>query len=423
MSSVNVSQSTVVGIFEEVSQASTASSSTPGGPKCVVACLESRNSFAYAAVCHRLLALDPGCPRLLATVTGSRDPNFCVTLLCDNIQKRTVCWTVGRFISYWVEHSPDPVATDGKPEVFRRLMLEEAGQIPIRRFVEDAVKRYQSRCSDAVPDTINGGVPIVPTYTWDGEAWCRSGFREPRDMNTLFLPYGLAEDIADDLRAFFEQAAELRRLHVSPVRTYMLHGTPGSGKSSLVHCLASVMSCGIATMTFVPGTTDADVVNSIVRLPPRCLLVIEDVDCAFSGRAAKNHGATFGAVLSALDGVHSRAPLAVFLTTNRMPELDPALLRRVDMVSEFKTATYDQISRMYTAFFPHASHDWDQELKEVWDAARGRASMSTIQKYCVKVRQASRVMTLDKKLDLLRSLIQCVDQSGGGGGDTGHLYG
>ena len=121
--------------------------------------------------------------------------------------------------------------------------------------------------------------------------------------------------------------------------------------------------------------------------------------------------------------MHSRdnSPVAVFLTTNRLFELDAALRRRVDHVVEFRPATYDQIYRMFHAFFPELDGvDATGALESVWktvqehnamiremgEQIRG-ASTSTIQKYFVKIRQARARMTHNQKTELLRELIGC----------------
>ena len=219
----------------------------------------------------------------------------------------------------------------------------------------------------------------------------------------------MAEDALDDLRAFFANAEALAALHVAPIRTYLLHGTPGSGKTSLVHCLAAELGLGVAGMSFVPGMTDADVTAAVARVPRGTVLVIEDIDCAFSGRTAQNHGVTFGAVLGALDGHAATTddPLAVFVTTNHLATLDPALRRRVDYVQEFRPATFDQVRRLFDAFFPGAPL---AHCEAVWTAGRG-AAMSVFQKYLVKARQVGDATT---RLDVLRALADCAT----GAGDT-----
>jgi hypothetical protein len=381
-------------------------------------CVESKDAFAFAACCATLAKLDPASPSLVAATHNARDPDCRVVCLTQASEPRTVPWPAtrpDRLVTYVVDTLPGAVATDGKPEAFRRLRLRATDKADLVEFVYHALKAHRVDIANRAGGEGDG----VPTYTWDDDAqcWTRGRARPRRPLATLFLPFGVAEDVHDDLVAFFDRAPELAELHVSPVRTYLLHGTPGSGKSSLVHCLASEMSYGIATLTFAPGMADADICAALARMPARCFLVVEDIDCAFAGRAAKNHGVAFGTILTALDGGMTDAPLAVFMTTNHLAELDPALRRRIDHVQEFKPATQAQARALFVAFFP--SHDNDDDFQAVWAVARGSA-MSVLQKYLVKARQSPGGGGVLTRLDMLQSLVDCC---GGGGGAGNAMYG
>ena len=78
----------------------------------------------------------------------------------------------------------------------------------------------------------------------------------------------------------------------------------------------------------------------------------------FTGRATTDSrqgtGVTFSGLLNAVDGVASQEGRLLFLTTNHIERLDPALIRpgRCDVHVKFDYATHDQIQRMFTAFFP-----------------------------------------------------------------------
>lgn len=387
-------------------------------------CVESRDAFAFAACCSTLAKLDPESPSLLASVHNARDPDCRVVCLSQSAEPRTVAWPgpggggLGRQVTYLVDTCATPLPTDGKPEAFRRLRLRAPSKADLLDFMYWALSVHRVDLAERGGGGDAGGNGGVAQWTWDDEAqaWTRGRARPHRPINTLFLPFGVAEDVADDARSFFDTSADLAALHVSPVRTYLLHGTPGSGKSSLVHCLASEMAYGVATLTFAPGMADADIAAALARLPPRCFLVIEDIDCAFAGRTAKNHGVAFGTVLTALDGNMTEAPLAVFVTTNHLADLDPALRRRIDYVQEFKPATQAQARALFDVFFPAASPD---EFQAVWDVARGSA-MSVLQKYLVKARQASGVLT---RLDMLRSLVECAAAAAAAGGHAAAMYG
>jgi chaperone BCS1 len=63
---------------------------------------------------------------------------------------------------------------------------------------------------------------------------------------------------------------------------------------------------------------------------------------------------TFSGLLNALDGVASQEGRVLFMTTNHIEKLDPALIRpgRCDVIVKFDLATADQARRMFLRFFP-----------------------------------------------------------------------
>jgi hypothetical protein len=68
---------------------------------------------------------------------------------------------------------------------------------------------------------------------------------------------------------------------------------------------------------------------------------------------------TFSGLLNALDGVMAGEERLVFMTTNHIERLDPALIRpgRVDVMHRLGPATPAQIRRLYQMFYPKVSRD------------------------------------------------------------------
>lgn len=370
----------------------------------MIAAIES-SSYAFSAACWHLHQLQPQGGKTAVSVLNPRDPRPRIAFLATGSGAVTY---EGLKIKYDIETS-DPLPTDGKPEPYRRLLLHGPHEHTLRRFLEDSLKKYA--CFRAGGEAT--AAEEVPYWSWDEDSgmWCRARGRPRRPLNTLFLGPE-ADDLVCDFKHFCspEAVETYKRLHVTPTRLYMLHGIPGSGKSSLVHCIASDAGQGVAVLSFGSGTTDADVRDALASLPPNCIACIEDVDCLFDQRMRAG-SMTFGGLLAALDGAGTQGSTgcstaggstAIFLTTNRLCALDPALRRRLDYVLEFGRATEEQCCRMFHMFF--AGHGYDFE--ELYEAIRGVTfSMSVLQKFFVKALSSSKPPLAC--LDQFHSLLAC----------------
>ena len=376
--------------------------------------VDSSQPFVYTACAAYLDSLQPGEGPAAVLALRPREPDFLLFTLAAS--EGTVTFR-GSSVNYCVETSA-PLASDAKPEPYRRLVLTADTRELALDLVLAAVERHR-RVVTAPRGNPGAG---VMRYVWDdgSQCWDSGKLVPPRSLDTLFLPEGVAEALADDLQAYLKPETRDRyaALHVAPVRVYMLQGTPGSGKSATVHCLASATGNNLATLNFRDHTSDEDVAAAIRCLPPSCFLCIEDVDCLFDARANKNHGVSFASLLAALDGGYgvgdsSSGPLTVFMTTNRMDALDPALRRRVDYAVEFGWATKQQCRRMFAAFFPdHPGFD------SVWlSVSRFRFTMSVFQKFLVRCLNRGDPLELT---DVFETLVHCAYGSATPG--SGSMY-
>lgn len=104
--------------------------------------------------------------------------------------------------------------------------------------------------------------------------------------------------------------------------------------------------------------TDERLSYLLTILPRRTLVLLEDVDAAFTGRnqaetADYQSNVTFSGLLNALDGVTSAEERILFLTTNHVERLDSALVRpgRIDMMVRLGQATRWQAERLWDRFY------------------------------------------------------------------------
>lgn len=371
--------------------------------KCVI---ESSQGVAFAACCWYLAEATPVDSATLVVV-NPRSVHGRVLTLADDAG---VVAVGDKFVEYAVERGP-VCSTDGKPDRFRSLTLV-GDECLVRDFVTDAVRAYRDLVLRRdVPDDAQ------KTYGWDPEGgeWVRGGSRRPRPMSTMYLSPA-CDDAARDFRRFTGSAV-LEAMHIPCSRAYAFHGVPGSGKSSLVRALASDAGLGVAVLGYWPGMTDADVRDALDSVPAGCVACLEDVDTLIKSASSSMSAA---GMLAALDALDARTePLAVFFTTNRLDDLDPALRRRFDVVVDFTWASRAQAERMVAALIPEAC------FQDFWAWARSRTfPMSVLQKFLVRCLLSGDPATAMRDRDAFDALAGMIGSPGGHPGHPGAgMYG
>ncbi|KAL3482358.1 BCS1 N terminal-domain-containing protein [Aspergillus californicus] len=228
--------------------------------------------------------------------------------------------------------------------------------------------------------------------------------RRKRPLESVVLDKGVKERIVEDVKDFMSSGTWYHDRGIPYRRGYLLYGPPGTGKSSFIQGLAGELDYDIAILNLSErGLTD-DRLNLLLTLvPKRTLVLLEDVDAAFSNRRTQTdedgyRGAnvTFSGLLNALDGVASAEERIIFLTTNHVERLDEALVRpgRVDMTVRLGEVTRYQVECLWDRFYGdldttgsyrQAFLDRLQELglledENGWKADRSRnASAATLQ--------------------------------------------
>jgi chaperone BCS1 len=176
----------------------------------------------------------------------------------------------------------------------------------------------------------------------------------------VFLPNNDSERIVADVAVFAASQAWYIERGIPWRRGYLFHGVPGSGKTSLISALAGHFRMNLYILNLgSPYLSDDNLTTLLSRVPGRSFVLLEDIDAAFNQRDKSGDARnklTFSGLLNALDGAGSKDGSMVFMTTNHLEQLDPALTRpgRADFRVEFGYATADQANRMFLAFFPEA---------------------------------------------------------------------
>ncbi|KAK6996860.1 P-loop containing nucleoside triphosphate hydrolase protein [Favolaschia claudopus] len=218
-----------------------------------------------------------------------------------------------------------------------------------------------------------------PHGTW---RWADS--RHKRPLGSIVLDPGVKEMLLGDARDFLGSEKWYNDRGIPFRRGYLLHGVPGSGKSSLIHAIAGELMLDIYVVSLSSAWISDTVLMSLMgRVPKGAILLLEDLDAAFTrsvsrmdGEGSSGEGSetkrrsrdkfrerdtmselntlSLSGLLNALDGVAAAEGRILFATTNHLEKLDSALSRpgRMDVWVEFKNASKWQAEALFRNFFP-----------------------------------------------------------------------
>ncbi|KAH9895216.1 hypothetical protein C8Q73DRAFT_790378 [Cubamyces lactineus] len=227
--------------------------------------------------------------------------------------------------------------------------------------------------------------------------WRWTDSRHKRPMSSIVLNPGVKEMLLADTKDFLKSEKWYADRGIPFRRGYLLYGVPGSGKSSLIHAIAGELMLDIYVVSLSSSwINDSTLTTLMGRVPARCIVLLEDLDAAFTRSTSRDGNATgnpegkteektteqptttsssrrtrkteqlsdvntlsLSGLLNALDGVAASEGRLLFATTNHLERLDPALSRpgRMDVWIEFKNASKWQAELLFRNFFPSTDED------------------------------------------------------------------
>lgn len=231
-------------------------------------------------------------------------------------------------------------------------------------------------------------------YVSQSRDWNKIGRKRMRPAESVVLDGQMMEELIADAKEFERDFNDYQKLGIPHRRGYLLEGPPGTGKSSLIQVVSGKLERDIYYLKLAADDMSDDTLEELVmEVPHDAVLVIEDVDAAFHGRVNQQNargqkmGLTFSGLLNILDGIAATEGRLLFMTTNHIERLDPALIRpgRVDRIVSFGYATITQIERRFEAFFPLEPFANAKALAEL--VAPQNVTMAEVQQYLLLFRK------------------------------------
>jgi chaperone BCS1 len=185
--------------------------------------------------------------------------------------------------------------------------------------------------------------------------WRNVGTRPSRLLQSVICDEDIAQNAYNDIKDFLDAATWYADRGIPYRRGYLLHGPPGTGKSSLVMALAGALKMPVYQVSLSePSLTDSTITLLLNAVEPNSVVLLEDVDAAFCDRTSREGSSlSFSGVLNSIDGVAASEARVMFMTTNHIENLDPALIRpgRIDAKFEMTLATQSMTARMFRHFY------------------------------------------------------------------------
>lgn len=216
--------------------------------------------------------------------------------------------------------------------------------------------------------------------------WAR-GYRRvhgrlKRSLDTVFLDEGVKQRLLTDIEQFLSRRRWYADRGIPWRRGYLLEGPPGTGKSTIIFALASLLGKPIYIINPSSIYGDEELMHAMNDASGG-IVVIEDADSfkvtqsrqrsreggeygiettaqgMYGGRQQEEAWITLSGLLNAIDGIASAEGRILFITSNHPDTLDPALLRagRIDRRERLGLADERVAREMFAAFFPSGDAD------------------------------------------------------------------
>jgi len=124
-------------------------------------------------------------------------------------------------------------------------------------------------------------------YSNWGSEWRPFGQpRTRRPLRSVILAPGVSERIHGDVMEWRSSAEWYLARGIPYRRGYLLHGPPGSGKSSFIFALAGALGYNICVLNLAEaGLTDDRLSLALANVPAQSVVLLEDIDAAFPSRS------------------------------------------------------------------------------------------------------------------------------------------
>lgn len=248
------------------------------------------------------------------------------------------------------------------------------------------MKKLEDAINAKVLDNIQSNESSNAVMVWNADMFV--GKKMKRSLDSIFTKGDVHKELYSSIKSFIDNRSVYQQLNYPYNYCGLLHGVPGSGKTSTILAIASELKRDVHYIN-LSQTNSQQLMKALNDDPMNSIFVFEDIDAiSFKGaesRGLDDHGKDkdrdqaydectgaarlFGVSLSDLlnitDGLLASDGAICLFTTNHIERLDPAFLRagRMNAVVEFTYMTPDVSQKMVEKYLGVSLHNMIDNIK------------------------------------------------------------
>lgn len=191
-----------------------------------------------------------------------------------------------------------------------------------------------------------------------------------KTIENVIVSEKVQRDFYNDMEIFWTKEDNYNKRGITFKRGYLLHGPPGSGKSSIIASIVNEHQLPIFKfdMSIIEENSELtrlnDTIYDYIGMSERHVALFEDIDrCTLFDRYTRGSAITMDALLNVLDGVNGAHGRITIMTANDISSLKrvQGLLRpgRIDRIIELSMCSNMQIKQILALNFD------DKEVKDI----------------------------------------------------------
>jgi uridine kinase len=239
---------------------------------------------------------------------------------------------------------------------------------------------------------------LFTNHSREGKSrWINVPYNPPATFDKLAMDHSKKVEIMEDLTTFREAKEYHSKVGKAWKRGYLLHGPPGTGKSTMIGAMANLLRYDVYDLDLTSIKDNAELRKLFLDTTDKSIIVIEDIDAIEVELTTKRKGkeaaqensdnqhlvielsdkhkdsgkVTLSGLLSFVDGLWSACGserIFVF-TTNHLDRLDPALIRRgrMDRHIEMSYCRFEAFKMLAKTYLDITEHSLFSEIGQLLD--------------------------------------------------------